>query len=680
MIKKVRIGNLKQALAGIKVQLTICVFIPILFMILIGAISYSKASEGLESSFVKSTESSMNMSVLYLDLIMDDVVRTADELAMNAMITSYAAGNYIGDSSKEQDAKTSIYSTLGGTVSANDYVSSIYVIPAVNENVITSKSILNHAYYKEFHEGDALVLDQSLPIITGWLGKHKSLDEASGTIDDSYALSYVKQFGSVKSYIVVDVKKEKIMNILTELMPSDNTKAAFITKDGREIVTGGDLVFHEQAFFTADAGTEPVSEYVNYQGEDYLYIRFMNEEGAFSVNLLVPKAEVMKSADDIKRVSLIVVFASILIAGSLGAIIAIGIGRKIGVISKNVAVASEGDLTVQVVMDSGKELMLLADSIRHMIGNTRSLIGNVVGVTSHISKSASDLTKASISMEESGNYIMNAMSEITEGVNQQATEAQLCCTKMDDLSDRIDVVSRNVIDMKDIATETNSMIKNGMENMESLANQSDNTSSATKQVTADIIDLQEKSKSIEQFTVIINDIANRTNLLALNASIEAARSGEAGKGFAVVADEIKKLAQSSLEAAGEIHKVVDAIKVQTETTVKTTAEAEKEVVRQVQNVEQAKQTFLQMEKSVEQLLHKISNIVNHVDSMNSVRQSTLEFIENISALYEETAASSTVVNESVIDQKTQTEKLAESTKELEKWAEELQQAIQKFKI
>lgn len=216
--------------------------------------------------------------------------------------------------------------------------------------------------------------------------------------------------------------------------------------------------------------------------------------------------------------------------------------------------------------------------------------------------------------------------------------------------------------------------------MESLASQSDNTSSATKQVTADIIDLQEKSKSIEQFTVIINDIANRTNLLALNASIEAARSGEAGKGFSVVAEEIKKLAQSSLEAAGEIHKVVDAITVQTETTVKTTAEAEKEVARQVQNVEQAKQTFQQMEKSVEQLLQKISNIVNHVDSMNSVRQSMLEFIENISALYEETAASSTVVNESVIDQKKQIEKLTESTKELEKWADELQQAIQKFKI
>ena len=192
--------------------------------------------------------------------------------------------------------------------------------------------------------------------------------------------------------------------------------------------------------------------------------------------------------------------------------------------------------------------------------------------------------------------------------------------------------------------------------------------------------LEVKSMSIEKFVGVINDIASQTSLLSLNASIEAARAGEAGRGFAVVAEEIRKLADGSMSAAGEIQRVVLGIKEQTEGTVASTVKAQSVIEEQANIVAKTKEAFDNMNDSVEALLEKLKDVAMNVTDMNNSREVTLNAIESISAVSEETAASSSVVNDTVLSQKNSAQTLEAAAKDLEQRTEELKEALSFFKI
>ena len=158
----------------------------------------------------------------------------------------------------------------------------------------------------------------------------------------------------------------------------------------------------------------------------------------------------------------------------------------------------------------------------------------------------------------------------------------------------------------------------------------------------------------------------------LNASIEAARAGDAGRGFAVVAEEIRKLADDSAKAAGEIRNNVDHITGQTLNSVESAQAAENMVAAQTEAVEQVVDVFLRMQKQMSTLVEGLKAIVDSTEKADHERRSTVDAVRNISDIIEETANSAEVVRDVV-------NRLMESVRNLNQTADSLGQNMEELK-
>ena len=219
-----------------------------------------------------------------------------------------------------------------------------------------------------------------------------------------------------------------------------------------------------------------------------------------------------------------------------------------------------------------------------------------------------------------------------------------------------------------------------MGTMKILNEKSYSTAEITNVVIESIVNLEALTQSIGMIVNAINEIASETNLLSLNASIEAARAGEAGRGFSVVASEIRKLADQSMESANEIKKIIEDIVKTTQHAVDIAKEADNIVQEQQTAVDDTTDAFRTMRKQVGLLTQQLESILAGVEAMDKTRSATLAAIEEISAVSEQTAASTTSVSEMVTQQLEGVEQLSQNSERLSSSAEELEKAIGQFTI
>lgn len=247
-------------------------------------------------------------------------------------------------------------------------------------------------------------------------------------------------------------------------------------------------------------------------------------------------------------------------------------------------------------------------------------------------------------------------------------------------SENVGKVTDKISEVESLAVSTQEMAQNGSQSMERLIAHSVETFQITATVNEKVDKLIEHSMQIEEFVKNINDIADQTTLLSLNASIEAARAGEMGRGFTVVAEEIKKLSENSMESAKAIEDLVSQIHIMTDDTKAATLKSQSIVEDQQTQVEATKQMFLDMNQMIEQLINNMNDAIQEISAMDADRADTLNAIQNISGVIEETLASTTLVSERIKEQVSIMEGLATATNQLNDNTNELNEAVGKFTV
>ena len=681
-------------LLSIRNKIVVCFLVPIVFMVIIGVSAYQKSAEGLSEKFTDSTLQTMRMATENLNMSCDFIRSEGLKYAYDDDLRKYFLGMFEDNPVDKLNFLTSTKSNLLSVQTSNPFISHMHIIPKKGVNLLSTKlSSGVDGFLDEYKEDVAS--GEGRRSIPQWIDSHPVLDEKVTETEKDYIMAFEMMSQSNNACVVIDIKPSAITDFMEEIDIGDGSIIGFVTPGGRELVVENveegkesvlpeeGNVFSGQEYYTAvmdeavaDAGTAEV----DFQGEKYLFIYSHSADIGFTTCALVPMRVVTSQATEIRNMTIGLVILACVIVVIVGIFITAGIENNMRRISRKFGDVAKGDLTVTVSAKGHDEFQDLAGSATNMITNTKKLVNQVSNATGELEVSAQNVGQASELIHEYSQDITRAIGEINEGMEEQSRHAQECVEKTDILSNEIQEVSHVVERVEKLVGETEGMINKGMEIVQVLGDRAGETTQMTVKVSESIESLRKESEIINSFVATITEITEQTNLLSLNASIEAARAGEAGRGFAVVAEEIRKLADDSAKAAGEIRNNVANITAQTQNSVESASQAKAMVELQTKAVEEVIAVFREMQERMGQLIEGLKDIVVSTEKAAGERSAAVAAVKNISDIIEETAGSAETVNDVANKLLNHVEKLSTTASVLDENMEGLKNEISVFKI
>ena len=403
----------------------------------------------------------------------------------------------------------------------------------------------------------------------------------------------------------------------------------------------------------------------------------------WSVSVTALESEMLSYLTTLKS-TLFYIFIIILVIVTL-VILQVGkmIAKPIIKAASHAELIAKGDLTEDIPEHFTKrkdELGLLSKSFDNINKNLKLLITNIIDASHQVTTSSEELTATSQQVALSSQEMAETIEGIANGASSQAQETEDGTNKLSELNNLIEQNMKAIDDSYNISNQVNDLTKEGLETIQTLTTKADDSGKGVREVYDGIIKTSESVEHIGQASQVISVIAEQTNLLALNAAIEAARAGEAGKGFAVVADEIRTLAEQSASSTKEIDTAVNELQKNSEISVKIITQVVDIINAQEEYIKSAKDKYTEISDSVKingETANKLKDMSNDI---NIKKDELLGIIENLAAIAEENAASSEEASASTEEQTSAIEEIANASETLSNMASDLQNVVGKFSI
>ncbi|WP_164667915.1 methyl-accepting chemotaxis protein [Virgibacillus doumboii] len=342
---------------------------------------------------------------------------------------------------------------------------------------------------------------------------------------------------------------------------------------------------------------------------------------------------------------------------------------------------ADGDLSAKTIEYNGNdEIGDLSSAVNTMSANLRNVIQQVANVSESVNSQSEELTQSANEVKSGSEQIATTMQELSSGSETQANSASDLSSTMASFSDKAQGANENGERIQQASNEVLVMTNKGSKLMESSTQQMTKIDQIVKEAVKKVEGLDSQSQEISKLVSVIRDIADQTNLLALNAAIEAARAGEHGKGFAVVADEVRKLAEQVSVSVTDITDIVASIQNESSAVADSLQGGYHEVEQGTEQIRSTSETFNDIDTAVKEMVDRINTVSENLSEIAASSQEMNGSIEEIASISEESAAGVEQTSASAQQTSSSMEEVAASSEDLAKLAEELNGLVRRFKL
>lgn len=516
-------------------------------------------------------------------------------------------------------------------------------------------------------------------------------DAIEMTADGDYTLDYEGNlckgdFNVAEYQGWMDELREEVGIYLTIFFKDTRIITGVLDDNGNYIVgtKASDTVISKVYY----GGQTYTAQNVDVNGEPFFayYIPIFNEGSEQAVGMIFAGRPQKGVEDEIRGIILAITSISVVIFAFSITVLLIIVSKLTKGLKTNISALNEvaqGNLTVSISEKDKKR----KDEIGDIGRATAGLIDGLVGIVGAIRTQSASLNEASIVLSQTAEetasvveQVEKAVQDIASGATSQADETQQATSNVIVMGNMIEETNEEAKQLNERAQDMLNKGKQANAILDSLKGISVRSGESLEAVYKQTMTTNDSAIKIKEAIDLITAIAEETNLLSLNASIEAARAGDAGRGFAVVATQIQKLAEQSNESALTIDQIINELLNDSTQAVEIMKELKEIIEQQNEHVAETGAIFAEVMDGIDSSIVGVGNIREKSAELDGARTGVVDIVQNLSAIAEENAASTEETSASTAEVASIVGEVADSAKQLSQIAEHLENEISVFRV
>jgi len=518
---------------------------------------------------------------------------------------------------------------------------------ALNEYILETSSLIVTPKIGDNFMANALSV--RLPVLAETMGKARGLGAGVATAGKATSEASIKLTGFVQTIENANVAMSHGYDVVFENNSIARKKLASLVQSANSVTQQFIKITRSNLLEADSISTDPLKYFS--MGTDAISSNLKLYDATLPLLDEILSEDIRTLENNIRTTIGISILLLIVTAFLFGGFYH-GLMNSINSIKDAVHSMAEGDLTVEVKLEAKDEMQLIANDMNMMIEKTNALVSQVISAANLVVSSSDQSSVASNSTRE--------------GVDQQNMELELVATAMNEMSATVHDVARNASHTAEATREADKAANNGREVVNQTIVSINELSEKMQQASGVIQQVEQDSESIGSVLDVIRGIAEQTNLLALNAAIEAARAGEQGRGFAVVADEVRTLAGRTQDSTQEIQSMIEKLQHGAQSAVKVMEEGVGHTEKTVSQASEAGTTLEAIAKAVDNVTMMNDQIASAAEEQSAVAEEINRNVVNVRDISLNTAENAN-----------QTTQSSSSLKEV---ASQLQVLVSEFKV